>query len=124
MRRLGFASFALCLLLTSPSAQAAPSPEWGESTMAQITKGESQEQIVALLGEPVSRKVGLGGSEVWVYEKSASGHKALNAWMAIASVGMIRGSYVDVLTVTFANGKVADATYQANVSPASSNNSW
>ena len=105
---------AACVLLAGQSAHAGPA-KWGPGTLTQIAKGESQEDIVALLGNPPSRKIGLGGTETWVYSRAASDHKLANAWIRFVSVGMSRSDLSDILSVTFSDGKVVDASYEADV---------
>lgn len=117
MRSLTFFPLALCLVFASQSAVAGTA-KWGPDTMNQLTKGESQGDVEALLGEPASHRTALGGSEEWIYRKPAAGQRAVNLWAAFDTWGMQSGANapkVDVLTVTFRGGVVTDASYEANV---------
>lgn len=106
-------SAILALLLSCASGSTA---KWKASDVNSSLKGQTEEQIIARFGQP-DRRSGDSRKMVFEYKKPTEGQNSgINTVTKVSTFGLYQtDSFVDMMRLTFRNGKVVDYAYDENV---------
>ncbi|HOF42790.1 MAG TPA: hypothetical protein PLF86_02975 [Candidatus Moranbacteria bacterium] len=92
--------------------------DWDTTHISALKKGDSQQAVLAKIGEPTRKSWQADGSETWEYRKPNASQNAMNKFAAFSSWGIYSGDnsvYLDILWVHFNSRKrVKNFVYKEN----------
>ena len=110
-------AFLAAIMMTS-CAGTCKNCDWDTTHISALKKGDSQQAVLAKIGEPTKKSWQADGSETWEYRKPSVSQSSINTFAAISSFGACSGDnslYLDILWVHFNSKKrVKNFVYKEN----------